>query len=153
MYDAFMRKLICFVAVLILDRMLKVWITGHFSVGESVIFVPGVWHWTYVLNRGAAFGMLQGQRWIFILIAIGVLGALWFLRKSLVRESVWVQYGTLLFASGALGNLWDRFSQGAVIDFIDFRIWPVFNVADIAICIGAALMIGNVLWMDVQRKN
>jgi len=76
-----------------------------------------------------------------------VLAIVW-MRKDILSEGWRVRTGTALFLGGAVGNLWDRALTGLVIDFFDFRIWPVFNVADIAICTG----VGLILWDMVINK-
>jgi len=133
--------------VLAADRVTKLLITELFSLGESVPVAGNVLHWTFVMNRGAAFGMLEGSRWLFIAIAVMVLCAGFYFREDILRQDWLTQVGVACFCAGAMGNLIDRTLFGGVIDFIDFRIWPVFNVADIAVCFGVACIIGSVVWM------
>ena len=117
-------------------------------MGESVPVIENIFHWTYILNPGAAFGMFEGSRWFFVVIAIGVLVGIWYMKDE-INEGGWMmQYGAALFGGGAIGNLIDRARSGLVIDFFDFRIWPVFNVADIAICVGVAMILWKVLQME-----
>lgn len=149
--------LFVFVALLVvvLDQITKYYVATHFYVGESVPVLENIFHWTYILNPGAAFGMLEGSRWLFVLIALAVIGGIWFLRRDIAANGPWACYGTALFAGGAVGNLIDRALRGLVIDFFDFRIWPVFNVADIAICVGVGLIIWSILQTEFleNRKN
>lgn len=141
--------------VVIIDQMTKYYVLEHFSLGESVPVIQNIFHWTFILNPGAAFGMLEGSRWLFIMIAFAVIVGIWFMRKEIVANGVGTCVGTALFAGGAVGNLIDRTVNGVVIDFFDFRIWPVFNVADIAICTGVGLIIWSILKMEltVNKKN
>lgn len=140
--------------VLVVDQLSKYYVVTHFRLNESVPVIENIFHWTYILNPGAAFGMMAGNRWIFVLIAASVLVGIWFLRKDIKEGGCWLQYGTALFAGGALGNLIDRARQGLVIDFFDFRIWPIFNVADIGICVGVGMIIWKVLVMEyLENKN
>lgn len=134
--------------VLIIDQITKYFVSSHFYLGESVQVIPNVFHWTYILNPGAAFGMLDGNRWFFVAIAVLVCAGVWYFRKELQQESVMVQNGAALFIGGAIGNLIDRIFIGQVIDFFDFRIWPIFNVADIAICVGVGLIIWNIIMTE-----
>ena len=121
---------------------------SNFYLGESVPVIENIFHWTYILNPGAAFGMFEGSRWFFVVIAIGVLVGIWYMKDE-INEGGWMmQYGAALFGGGAIGNLIDRARSGLVIDFFDFRIWPVFNVADIAICVGVAMILWKVLQME-----
>ncbi len=131
--------------VIIVDQMTKHFVVGHFYVGESIPVISGFFHWTYILNSGAAFGMFEGKRWLFIIIAAAVISVMWFFRRDIRAGGKTLQMGAALFAGGAIGNLIDRIVRGLVIDFFDFRIWPVFNVADIAICVGIGLIIWSII--------
>lgn len=139
--------------VLIIDQITKYFVSRNFYLGESVQVIPNVFHWTYILNPGAAFGMLDGSRWFFVGIAVLVSVGVWFFRKELQQESAMVQNGTALFVGGAIGNLIDRIFIGQVIDFFDFRIWPIFNVADIAICVGVGLIIWNIIMTEFLNSR
>lgn len=139
--------------VVVVDQLTKYFVVTHFALGESVPVVQNIFHWTYILNPGAAFGMLEGSRWLFVLIAFAVLAAVWLLRRTIVASGLLACWGTALFAGGALGNLIDRARQGLVIDFFDFRIWPIFNVADIAICVGVGLIIWSILRTEFPSRN
>ncbi len=131
--------------VIIFDQLTKYYVMSNFYLGESVPVIENIFHWTYILNPGAAFGMFEGSRWFFVVIAIGVLVGIWYMKDE-INEGGWMmQYGAALFGGGAIGNLIDRARSGLVIDFFDFRIWPVFNVADIAICVGVAMILWKVL--------
>lgn len=143
------------VLMIVVDQVTKYYVVTHFALGESVPVLDGIFHWTFILNPGAAFGMLEGSRWLFVLIAVIVVAAMWFLRKEIDALGLWARIGAALFAGGAIGNLIDRARQGLVIDFFDFRIWPVFNVADIAICTGVGLIIWSILQTEVleNKKN
>lgn len=131
--------------VVIVDQLTKYFVATHFYLGESVPVIQNVFHWTYILNAGAAFGMLEGSRWFFVFIAVLVGLGVFCFRKELQKESCLTQLGTALFIGGAVGNLIDRIVLGKVIDFFDFRIWPIFNVADIAICVGVGLILWNII--------
>ena len=99
--------------------------------------LPNVFHLTLVHNTGVAFGLLQGYGLLITLGTCAVIVGLW-----------WSRFFTLstgLILGGAIGNLIDRLRIGAVIDFLDFRIWPVFNLADSCITIGALLMAWQIL--------
>ena len=131
--------------VIIFDQLTKYYVVSNFYLGESVPVIENIFYWTYILNPGAAFGMFEGSRWFFVVIAIGVLVGIWYMKDE-INEGGWMmQYGAALFGGGAIGNLIDRARSGLVIDFFDFRIWPVFNVADIAICVGVAMILWKVL--------
>ena len=140
-------------AVVVVDQLTKYYVVTHFLLGESVPVVENIFHWTYILNPGAAFGMMEGSRWLFVLIALGVMGGVWYLRKEIAANGLWACWGAAMFAGGAVGNLIVRIRQGLVIDFFDFRIWPVFNVADIAICTGVGCIIWSILKTELLQSR
>ena len=127
--------------VVVADRVTKYLVVTNMTEGQSLTVVEGIFHWTYVLNPGAAFGMMAHNRILFLAVGAAVVAAVWYFRRDILAEGPLVRSGAALFLGGALGNLWDRVQTGLVVDFFDFRVWPVFNVADIAICVGAALVV------------
>lgn len=138
-------------AVVILDQFSKYIVVENMAQGESIPIIEEVFHLTYILNPGAAFGMFAHNRLFFIAIAVVVIGIIIWARREILASPWEVKAGCGLFLGGAIGNLIDRARQGLVIDFFDFRIWPVFNIADIAICIGVGLIIWNLLKTELKR--
>ncbi|MDK2925203.1 MAG: signal peptidase [Bacillota bacterium] len=124
--------------VLLLDQITKLAVRRYLLPGESLPVLPGIFHLSYVQNPGAAFGILKYQTGFFIAITALVVAAIIFyaprVDPGLLRVALALELG------GALGNLIDRLRFGYVVDFLDFRIWPVFNVADMAIVIGVGLL-------------
>ena len=137
-------------AVVILDQFSKYIVVENMALGESIPIIEEVFHLTYILNPGAAFGMFAHNRLFFIAIAIVVIGIIIWARREILASPWEVKPAGGLFLGGAIGNLIDRARQ-MVIDFFDFRIWPVFNIADIAICIGVGLIIWNLLKTELKR--
>ena len=137
------------ILVFIIDQLVKHLVVSTMHLGQSLPVIKGIFHITYVLNPGAAFGMLEHQRWFFIVVALAavLLGVAFY--KKLQQESFLMRSGAGLLLGGAVGNLADRIQSGLVVDFLDFRVWPVFNIADIAICAGAGMLIFDI-W---QRRN
>lgn len=134
---------------LVIDQVTKLWVQEGMTLGQSIPLIPNVFHLTYILNKGAAFGILANQRLFFLCIVMVLLAVLWYFRQYILTGDVFTKLGTTLLVSGALGNAWDRYHIGAVVDFFDFRIWPIFNVADIGICVGVALLAIHV-WRSPQ---
>ena len=135
-----MRIAIVAALVFILDWVSKHWVATHMVAGESLSVVPGFLDVTYVRNAGAAFGLLQGQTVLFLIITAVVIVLILTYGRRAAQESPLLGYAFGLQLGGALGNLLDRVLYGRVIDFIDFRVWPfVFNFADASIVIGGAL--------------
>ncbi len=138
-----------FFGALGLDFLTKRLIEAHFQLFESLPLLPGV-ALTFVRNRGAAFSLLATapelvRRPFFLLVALAALIAvLFYLRQTPVQD--WMTRLALgLIMGGALGNAIDRARYGEVVDFIEIGVrnlftWPVFNVADSAVCIGVGLL-------------
>ncbi|MDC9593035.1 signal peptidase II [Xenorhabdus sp. IM139775] len=143
-----LRWLWLVVVVLILDLGSKHLVLQHFTLYESTPLIP-YFNLTYAQNLGAAFSFLADkggwQRWFFALVAIAITVVL---LTMMYRSNARQKLGNIAYAlviGGALGNLFDRLVHGFVVDFIDFYVgewhFPTFNIADSAICIGAALII------------
>lgn len=126
--------------IIALDQGSKWLIQQGMTLHESIPVIPGFFHVTYILNRGAAFGILENQRWLFLIMAI-LLFVLYAVFRKKLPEHQAVQAGAGMLLGGAFGNALDRFLHGAVVDFFDFRIWPVFNIADIGIVVGVCLLL------------
>ena len=135
--------------VFFIDQLVKHLVLVNMYFGESIPIIPGIFHITFVLNPGAAFGMMEHQRWIFVAVAMLVVALVLLFYRKLQQERLITRVGAGLLLGGAIGNVADRIQSGLVVDFLDFRIWPVFNIADIAICGGAAMIILD-MW---QRRN
>lgn len=133
-----MRLWLTALVLFLADYLSKHWIRHSLRPGESITVIPHVFHITYVENRGAAFSILPNATWLFVLISLGVVVVIVRYRKRLTDP--WGQVALGLVLGGAVGNLLDRLRFGMVTDFLDFRIWPVFNVADSGIVVGAALL-------------
>ena len=130
----------CLLFVVLLDQVIKYLVSANMHLGESQPLIEGLVYLTYVRNSGAAFSILQGQRWLFLVITPMVLAAIFWYMRSISKGDRLLRFALALFCGGALGNYIDRLRVGAVTDFIDFRFFPVFNVADSCIVIGVALL-------------
>jgi len=126
---------------LALDQLTKALIRGELLPGERIDLFAGV-DLVRVANRGIAFGLLDGAGSLVIVLAAVAFAALLgvFLAAS-ERRGLWLPIG--LLAGGAIGNLIDRVDQGAVTDFVDLGPWPAFNMADVEITLGVAILV----WM------
>jgi signal peptidase II len=132
--------------VVLLDRFSKAWVRHHFRLGESRP-ITSWFYLTFVQNTGTAFGLFQGNNKALLILAFLILCALLYGARGLSeRGGFWGALGVALVLGGAVGNLMDRIHYGQVIDFLDFRVWPVFNIADTAITVGTiSIMIGLLL--------
>ena len=131
--------------VAVLDQLTKFFIRTNFKLGESAPIIKNVFHLTYVTNTGAAFSIFQGFNSFFIIFLVIVIGVIIYYIKNIKENEKRMQLAIGLFLGGTIGNLIDRVSIGAVTDFLDFRIWPVFNIADSAVTISVILLI-ILLW-------
>jgi len=140
------NRLFWFVAILgfLLDQATKLWVVKSFAeIGNSIAIVPNIFHFTYVINTGAAFSLFADNgewlRWLSLAVTIGLMLFAWFSPRLPKLEQL--GYGFVL--AGAAGNGLDRFLFGYVVDFLDFRLiqFPVFNLADICINIGIICLI------------
>lgn len=122
--------------ILILDQGSKFLIKNKLNLLESIPIIPDVFHLTYIENPGAAFGMLAHKRLFFILATIVILAIIFYLYFKVGKENKILAISLGLVVGGALGNLIDRVLTGTVTDFMDFRVFPIFNIADSAIIIG-----------------
>ncbi len=127
-----------FVAFLIADRLTKLW---AMNLKENIDY--GLLAFKYIVNTGAGFSIFQNMNTLLIWLSLIILGLI------IVFYDRFPKVSLLLIVSGLIGNLIDRIFLGHVIDFIDFKFWPVFNIADSLIVIGAILMIIIVMKEDV----
>ncbi|MFH0763756.1 MAG: signal peptidase II [Candidatus Omnitrophota bacterium] len=126
--------------VFVLDRITKVLALNFLSGAGSVKVLPGIFHLTLVFNNGTAFGLLKGRNNFFILISILIVCAILFcIWKYRIKDTA-LELAAGLVLGGAAGNLFDRIRFANVIDFLDFRIWPVFNFADSCITTGITIL-------------
>jgi signal peptidase II len=134
----------CTSFVIALDRITKVFFSQLLSYGESLPVIRNVFHFTLVHNTGIAFGFFKDQGIVFIIIPVIAIILLvfniYYYRQNdeILSRLYIIAFSCIL--GGAIGNLYDRIRFGYVIDFIDFRVWPVFNIADSAITIGATVI-------------
>lgn len=140
-----------------LDQWVKYWAeTALRAMGDMELW-PGVFHLAYVENRGAAFGMMQGQQWFFIIVTVVVLaGVLWYWKHIPSNKAgLWMKVALVLVMSGAIGNLIDRVWLNYVRDMFYFILidFPVFNIADICVVVGVILLIPIILFGDIEQED
>lgn len=127
--------------VLIIDQLIKVVVVAKLNLFQNVWVIKNIFSITLVHNYGAAFGILQSQTLLLIILSSAVILFVWINRKKIAVYPKLFQIGLAFALGGAFGNLVDRIRLGYVIDFLDFQVWPVFNLADIAIVAGVGLVI------------
>ncbi len=134
------RAALVLIAVLVLDQLSKHLVSHAIAPGERLAVLPGV-HLVHTRNHGVAFGLEAGHdTLVAILVGFALLGLLVYFATHSSRPLIWLATGLLL--GGALGNLLDRVRNGSVIDFIQLPLgWPPFNLADVSIVLGVALLL------------
>ncbi len=147
--------LYCGVAALVclLDQVSKFYSEKFIDLGKSVPLIKDTIHLTLVHNTGAAFGIFKGHPHMFSAVAVlsAVLIVYFFTKKNqifLVEEKT----ALALILGGAIGNLIDRIRLGYVVDFIDLRVWPVFNIADSFITIGAVVLGVSIIFRSKGKE-
>lgn len=135
--------LVIFLLIVVFDLVTKSMIASSFSLGQTKNIIKGILDFTYVRNEGAAFGMLQGARVFFIILTVVVAVLLVVYLIKAKPTSPLEKTAISFIAGGAIGNFFDRVFLGYVRDFIAVKFidFPVFNVADCFVCIGAGLFI------------
>ena len=135
--------------LLALDQWVKAWITANLPLGERMDFLPGLVELRTVHNYGAAWSSFSGQRWLLLAVTACIMAAIsLLLARRIVRHPLGLAACGLILAGG-LGNIIDRIRLGYVVDMFQFQFWqsyPVFNVADICVVIGALLGAVYYLW-------
>ena len=144
--------IIIIIAAVVVDQVTKLFAVRLLGEGGSVDVIPDVFRFTYVENKGAAFGMLSDNRWVFMVISTVAIAAMLIYLWKFRPDSVLACAALSMIIGGGIGNMIDRVVYGYVIDFLDFcafpEIWPwVFNVADSFVCVGGALLM---LWLIIS---
>ncbi|MDD5449590.1 MAG: signal peptidase II [Candidatus Omnitrophica bacterium] len=124
------------------DQIIKVVLVHSFAPGQSAPVIKNVFHITLVFNKGCAFGLFKNQPALFFpVVSLAAVGFLIYFLRHLRDESIVCRLAAILLIAGSLSNLIDRLRYGYVVDFLDFRVWPVFNLGDTAITIGIFIFI------------
>jgi len=149
--------------MVVIDQIFKLWVRTNFQVGETQPVIEGWLRWTHSLNTGAAWSMLAGQRWLLVLISIGVSGFILMMAHEFLREPVrrtLPLLGLGMIFGGAIGNLIDRILHGVVTDMIDLdtpieflRTFPIFNLADSALTVGVILLAIHFLFVREESPE
>ena len=137
-------------AIIVADQLVKYWAKNTLMQIGTIPVIKNIFHLTYAENRGAAFSILEGQRWFFIVLTsvMLVIIALAFFKSYF--KGKWGKTTLVFIFAGAIGNFIDRLVLGYVVDMFDFRLidFPVFNVADIFLTVGGIMGVIYILFMD-----
>jgi signal peptidase II len=143
---------------LLMDQLTKIIILYSLSK-EQIIHIFPFFNFVLTFNTGVSFGMFQSNGmlgfWLLIIIALSL--CLWLCHAIHQSNNQFEHIAYSMIIGGALGNVLDRFSYGGVVDFLQFHIkaycWPSFNIADTAIVIGVALVLGNQTWHSFKKSH
>lgn len=145
--------------IIALDQWTKWLVLKNMELGERISVIDPYLGWLSHRNRGAAWGMLEGQMWLFAIITVAVIiGILYYFHKHAKGQPLF-QLSLMVLLGGAVGNFIDRMLRGEVVDFVDVLIpvinydFPIFNVADAALTIGVVLMIIYIIYDEKQQKK
>ena len=146
--------IIFFIAIFVFltDQIIKFYVLKYLYLGQEISVIKNIFSITFVANKGVAFGLFSNSNFPFVLISIAVLVCITLVFISLGKARFWIKIAYGLILGGALSNMLDRIRLGEVIDFLDFHIWPVFNIGDSAICVGVGIFVLNILKNKSQLK-
>ncbi|TFB07944.1 signal peptidase II [Candidatus Atribacteria bacterium MT.SAG.1] len=141
--------------IVLFDQASKFYIQHNMDIGESIPIIKGIFHITYIENSHTAFGLFKYQTTFFVIaVLISVILAILIYKRVIFKKDSFMYIPLTLVLGGAVGNLIDRARiDGRVIDFIDFRIWPIFNFADTAIICGTLILLVHFLFYTKQKQN
>lgn len=137
------------IILIALDQITKSSVMGKLNLRQSIPIIDGMLHFTYVRNTGIAFSLFPRMNIVIIILSTITVFLLFHIYRKTSADNLLTKASLIFIASGAIGNLIDRVQYSAVIDFIDFRIWPIFNLADAFIVIGVAVIIVD----QLRRKD
>lgn len=126
--------------ILVLDLLTKYLVQKTMEPYQTIPVINNIFHITYVQNPGVAFGFLKGKTFFITAVSFVVILAVVFILIKYPIKNKALRVVLALILGGAVGNLIDRLRFGYVVDFLDFRIWPVFNIADCAIVVGVVIL-------------
>lgn len=140
--------------VVALDQLTKYLIQANLVLNSSIPLLDGIFHITYIHNSGAAFSMFQNKTGFLISMQLVVIAVVLVYLVKRKKKDHWSLLLSLSFiAAGGMGNLIDRAMNGYVVDFLDFRVWPIFNVADISVCVGCGLLVIYMFFIEPKRSR
>ncbi len=148
-------SLLIIVLSVLLDQLTKHLVLQNIPLYSNVPVLDGVFHFTYVENKGAAFGILSDARWVFMVISVVAIAAFIVYLIKWKPENMLLKVSLSLIIGGGIGNMIDRVLRGSVVDFIEveFMQFAVFNVADIFVCVGCGLMMLYVILSEVEESK
>ncbi len=151
---SYILAVLCGVVVLVADQLTKYYIVNNFEIGGTAEFLKGFIDIIYINNKGGAWGILNGYTWALLSITAIVMVVCFTLLLKLGNKNKILFWAITLVLFGGIGNMIDRiFREGNVVDFLHFEFWPtfpIFNVADCAVVVGAGLLIYYFIYDSIK---
>ncbi|MFD2638200.1 signal peptidase II [Piscibacillus salipiscarius] len=152
-----MRYYVITLLIVLFDQATKWMVALNMNLYDSYEVIPGFFWITSHRNTGAAWGILEGQMWLFYIVTVIVIGILIYYMQLYKNSYPWLMIGFAFILGGAIGNFIDRIFLQEVIDFIDLNIFgydfPIFNLADSALTVGVILVIIMMLIDEMKNKG
>lgn len=149
----YMGTFMLIVGIILLDQISKIAVRSFMTEGQSISVIKGFFSITYIENRGVAFGLLSKHEWVVIALQLIVVIVVLILFLKMRGKSRLFDFALAIILAGGIGNIIDRLIKGSVTDMLSFSIFPpVFNVADIGVTVGCALIILDLI-LDISREK
>lgn len=149
-----MHYFLIIIAAVVLDQVIKYAVSSSMNLNETIPVINDIFHITYIHNYGAAFSLMEGMRAVLVLLPlIVILAAIVYMFIKRKTGHPLLMSAVALIAGGGIGNLIDRAIIGYVVDYLDFRVFPIFNFADICVCVGCGLLILYILVIDGKQDG
>jgi len=142
--------------IFVIDQVVKHLVRGNLAFGESVPVIGGLLNLTHITNTGAAFGIMGNFTWLLVVLSILIIAGVIYIIALRKITCGWQKWGLAFTLGGALGNLFDRIVLGSVVDFLDISPlfnFPVFNIADVFIVMGAIILIVTIIFMRKEKTE
>jgi len=143
------------IMLIVIDQIIKLWSFNSLRMGNSITIISNILELDYLENRGAAFGIFQGNVVALAIISIMIMVIIIvYMVKNKIKNQIFL-LALIFIISGGIGNLIDRIFRGFVIDYIEllFIKFPVFNMADVYVFLGAILISYYILFLEEKEKN
>lgn len=140
--------------IIVIDQITKFFVVRNMELGESIRVIDGFFYITSHRNTGAAWGMLEGQMWLFYIVTIVVIAGILYYFHRHAKGNMLFSLSLMVILGGAVGNFIDRVFRLEVVDFIQFTFFNfIFNIADAALTIGVGLLLVQMIVEEVQEKR
>ena len=154
-----MIPILTIIILIAIDQITKYFALTNLRPVHQVVLIDGFFNLTYIENRGAAFGAMQGARWFFVILAAVVIiaGGIYYAKMPKTKNTLLLRISMLLIGGGTIGNVIDRLFRTYVVDFLDFIIFgydfPVFNLADVFIVVGTVFLMIYIMFWETERNK